>query len=362
MVSFVPVTDDTFFPELEDVNPAELDLLPPCGHRLEILGVRRLVDNAAHECRPAFEDLLNLGGEIGERGGTRAGGGNRTLVISLEGWGSTIELHPRLCIEAVQHYGRRSNLDLMALMPGTHLILASIAALAVGLVGVPSATLAAPPAVLCTLKPGQATLPPETLHGLAHHLRQYPDVSLATPKQRRAATELVRRALVASARWRAADVAAARGFNTHLAARAPGDEAVGYLHAEHRRNSADHHDLDPGRPESLIYATEPGRKPRLVGVMFSVARGVLGPTPGGPLTRWHSHIVCAKGIERGLTPRPDGTCPPGARKAQGSEMLHLWFTRDLRSASAVHAPVPELCRDGLLTKKACRAGSHRREM
>src|SRR3954451_10025891 len=24
-----------------------------------------------------------------------AGGGNRTLVISLEGWGSTIELHPR---------------------------------------------------------------------------------------------------------------------------------------------------------------------------------------------------------------------------------------------------------------------------
>ncbi|WP_411277783.1 hypothetical protein [Gaiella sp.] len=96
--------------------------------------------------------------------------------------------------------------------------------------------------------------------------------------------------------------------------------------------------------------------------MFSVARGVLGPTPGGPLTRWHSHIVCVNGIKRGLTPRPDGTCPEGARKAQGSEMLHLWFTQDVRSAFAVHAPVPELCRDGLLTKKACHAGAHRREM
>ena len=43
-------------------------------------------------------------------------------------------------------------------------------------------------------------------------------------------------------------------------------------------------------------------------------------------------------------------------------MLHLWFTADLRSAFAVHAPVPELCRDGLLTPKACRTGANRREM
>ena len=47
--------------------------------------------------------------------------------------------------------------------------------------------------------------------------------------------------------------AAASGFDTHLARRAPGDDAVGYLHAEHRRYSADRRILDPGRPESLIY-------------------------------------------------------------------------------------------------------------
>lgn len=247
-------------------------------------------------------------------------------------------------------------------MTGARLVLASIAAAAFGLVVVPSAMPGEPSPVLCTLKPGETTLPPGTKHGLAHHLRQYPDVALATTKQQHAAVDLLRRAREASARWLNVDVAATRGFDTHLAPRAPGDGAVGYLHAEHRRNSADSHALDPDRPESLIYATEPGRRPRLVGVMFSVERGVLGPTPGGPLTRWHAHIVCVKGIKRGLTPRPDGSCPAGAKKAQGSEMLHLWFTKGLRSAFAVHAPVPELCRDGLLSKKACRAGAHRREM
>ena len=100
----------------------------------------------------------------------------------------------------------------------------------------------------------------------------------------------------------------------------------------------------------------------LVGAMFSVPRGVLGPTPGGPIDRWHSHLVCVRGDKRGLTPRADGTCPEGSATTQGSGMLHVWFTADLRSAFAVHSPVPELCRDGLLTPKACRARAHRREM
>jgi hypothetical protein len=163
-------------------------------------------------------------------------------------------------------------------------------------------------------------------------------------------------------RWRDARKAAASGFNTHLARRSSGDDAVGYLHAEHRRYSADKHILDPTRPESLIYATEPGRSPRLIGAMFSVPRGVLGPTPGGPIDRWHSHVVCRRGEKRGLAPLASGACPPGSTLTQGSEMLHVWFTSDLRSAFAVHAPVPELCRDGLLTAKACRAGANRREM
>ena len=142
--------------------------------------------------------------------------------------------------------------------------------------------------------------------------------------------------------YASAEVAAAHGFDTDLARRAPGDLSVGYLHAEHRWNSADRHVLDPTRPESLIYATEPGRRPRLIGAMFSVARGVLGPTPAGPIARWHAHLVCRQGDKRGLAPPTNGTCPAGSGLRQGSEMLHVWFTADLRSAFAVHAPVPEL--------------------
>jgi hypothetical protein len=34
-------------------------------------------------------------------------------------------------------------------------------------------------------------------------------------------------------------------------------------------------------------------------------------------------------------------------------MLHIWFTRDIRSAYAIHAPVPELCKAGLLPAGRC---------
>lgn len=34
-------------------------------------------------------------------------------------------------------------------------------------------------------------------------------------------------------------------------------------------------------------------------------------------------------------------------------MMHVWFTHDLRSAFAVRAPEPELCRDGLLRGRSC---------
>ena len=247
-------------------------------------------------------------------------------------------------------------------MPSTKpLRLGLLAALCV-LVWAPVGSSNAPPATLCTLKPGQSTLSPGTRHGLAAHLAQYPDLSLATARQRLAAELLLERAEAATLRWRDVKAAAASGFDTHLAKRASGDDVVGYLHAEHRRNSADRRNLDPRRPESLIYATERGRKPVLIGAMFSVRRGVLGPTPAGPIGRWHSHVVCTRGHKRGLAPLASGACPRGSKLTQGSEMLHLWFTSDLRSAFAVHAPVPELCRDGLLTPKACRSGASRREM
>jgi hypothetical protein len=88
--------------------------------------------------------------------------------------------------------------------------------------------------------------------------------------------------------------------------------------------------------------------------MIRMPRGVRGPTPGGPITRWHSHVICVTGVQRGLSPRGDGSCPQGWVRRQGSEMMHVWFTRDLRSAFAIHAPGPELCAANLLPAATCR--------
>jgi hypothetical protein len=89
--------------------------------------------------------------------------------------------------------------------------------------------------------------------------------------------------------------------------------------------------------------------------MWSTRRGERGPTPAGPIMRWHSHVICADGVRRGLKPPASGRCPPGTRLRQGrSEMLHVWFTDDLRSAFAIRAPEPELCDAGLLPAGYCR--------
>jgi hypothetical protein len=202
-------------------------------------------------------------------------------------------------------------------------------------------------------------LPPGTEHGLAERLREYPDIVLATPKQRVAAEELRRELFTAAQQWADPRAAAAAGFNLRRARRAPGEIRVMWFHSENRRW---HHmrnaSLDPSHPDTLIYADLPGRALKLVGVMISMPRGLRGPTPGGPITRWHYHLVCVAGDSRGLAPRPDGSCPAGSTLGTGSEMMHVWFTRDLRSAYAVHAPWPELCAAHLLPRATCASGKH----
>jgi hypothetical protein len=211
--------------------------------------------------------------------------------------------------------------------------------------------IAAPFVVLCALlallavgpaaaRPGR--LPPQTLRGPENLLEEYPMLSLATPAQRAAAVHLLARIRAAARGWRRLPDATAAGFDTRTARRRARDQTVHYLHAEHHVFSQDDRYLDPQRPEALIYANVPGHPLLLVGVMFSMPRGLHGRTPGGPITRWHTHKVCARGANRGLAPRADGSCPPGTRARQGSEMMHVWFTHDLRSAFAIHAPAREL--------------------
>jgi hypothetical protein len=197
---------------------------------------------------------------------------------------------------------------------------------------------------------------PAPVRGLASRLPQYPDLRAASPHQRAASERLLAAARRSALAWRDPRTAIAAGFAAERPRRRAGDRTIGIFHAEHRRYSADRRFLDPARPEVLIYANAAGRPLVLIGVMFSVPRGVLGPAPGGPVTRWHSHLVCARGSQRGLKPLADGSCPPGASIRRGSEMLHLWFTDDVRSAFAVHAPEPELCAARLLPAAHCGSG------
>jgi hypothetical protein len=200
-------------------------------------------------------------------------------------------------------------------------------------------------------------LPPETLRGPLERLRQYPTLSLATPEQLAAAKRLRMEIRAASREWRDPRAAAAAGYAPARLRR--GGNATGlFLHAENRAFSNNDHYLDPEQPEVLIFANVPRRPLVLIGMMFAVPRGVHGPTPGGPITRWHTHRVCAHGVKRGLAPRPDGSCPPGTKSRQGAEMLHFWLTSDLRSSYAIHGPVPELCAAGLLYHESCHHAGH----
>jgi hypothetical protein len=212
-------------------------------------------------------------------------------------------------------------------------------------------------AFVCTLPTGAKRLPATTRHGLIDHLQPYPSVELASAAQRRAARSLLTRLERAARRWSSQQAARRDGYLTRTAPRRDGDARAHYLHAEYPHQRGGAATLDPSRPKSLIYANEPGRPLTLVGVMFAMRRGQRGPTPGGPITRWHAHRVCMVGDRRGRKPLADGTCPRGTRLRQGSEMMHVWFTRDLRSAFSVSAPEVELCRDGLLRAggATCRA-------
>jgi hypothetical protein len=213
----------------------------------------------------------------------------------------------------------------------------------------------APPALLCKLPENASQLPPTARRGLVQHLRQYPTLHLATRRER-ARARLVLGQLVDAAKdgnWRDLQAVARAGYDTRTAPRKAGDSTVHYFHAE-RDQEPRRVILNPRRPKALIYANAPGQALILVGAMWSTRRGERGPTPAGPIMRWHSHVICSDGVRRGLKPPASGRCPPGTQLRQGrSEMLHVWFTGELRSAFAIRAPVPELCAAALLPRARC---------
>jgi hypothetical protein len=97
-----------------------------------------------------------------------------------------------------------------------------------------------PPALLCKLPPKATKLPAGARHGLVQHLRQYPVLELATPRERARARH-VQEQLVSAARrgrWRDLRAVARAGYDIRTAPRKAGDWTIHYFHAERTRSRA----------------------------------------------------------------------------------------------------------------------------
>jgi hypothetical protein len=89
---------------------------------------------------------------------------------------------------------------------------------------------------------------------------------------------------------------------------------------------ADGVDLDPERPESLLYVFGPDDRVFFVGAMFLWGGEGEALQPGGCLTQWHDHtdLCLAPGVGMVGFVDADGRCPEGSVNEVTPVMLHVW--------------------------------------
>jgi hypothetical protein len=147
--------------------------------------------------------------------------------------------------------------------------------------------------------------------GTGHH---------ATTAQQKAAQNLAAATRAAMRRFATLEAALAVGYELPR----PGTGTD--VHMENKAYKADGRQLDPERPETLVYAIE-GGKATLLGVVYVMEHaGVPGPEPGGPITRWHAHNICLTALPPGFgIVNPFGTCPAFSVNITTSEMMHVWI-------------------------------------
>ena len=169
-------------------------------------------------------------------------------------------------------------------------------------------------------RPGDGALVLLPGHGTTHASvgtpqGQYPDMTKATKRGLREGRKLWKATLRRKARFQ---FARARREGYRFTSKNP-PPVPGVFHLRKDKLDYDKYEMDPRRPESLVYYNTTRGKKILVAFMYrartlqfpSVTRGLLG---------WHRH-----GSTRAALP-----------------MTHVWMTGDLRSALANCLPVPEL--------------------
>lgn len=146
-------------------------------------------------------------------------------------------------------------------------------------------------------QPAQATPAPVR----RFHVHGNTDPATATDADRAGAEKLLNDTRAGAARFADFSVAEAEGYVEGRLARS---RPIGPAHYLNPAYVSDGALLDPTRPEGLVYLKLPDGRKQLLGVFYVAPYG-QGPTPGGPLTVWHTHAE-----------QPG----PGAR-----EMLHVWL-------------------------------------
>ena len=195
---------------------------------------------------------------------------------------------------------------------------------------------------------------PRTVSGYQemYEVTQFPREEAATDAQRRQAEEFVRRCREAAARhgWFDFDRAARDGFTL-----LPEDP----WHYVNTAYALDDTQLDPDRPEVLMFYDTPSGK-RLAAFMF-LARDVAdhGRQIGGPLTLWHFHVWAKPRCFRDAwfvvgDPDRSGRCAEGVVASRSPEMMHVWlidhpngpFSADMTLTDAMRSrlqqPIPRL--------------------
>jgi hypothetical protein len=140
-----------------------------------------------------------------------------------------------------------------------------------------------------------------------------------TAQQVAAAAELAEATKAALVKYTDIRAALAAGY-------APSLKKTGLdVHLENKAYGRDGRVLDPTRPELLMYAIADGKASLLSAVYTVPVAGRDAPTPGGPLTRWHSHNVCLSILPPGVSIVDIfGTCPPFSVTVTIPQMMHVW--------------------------------------
>jgi len=140
-----------------------------------------------------------------------------------------------------------------------------------------------------------------------------------TAQQQRAAADLAARTRTSLARYTDIRAALAAGYRPTLARTGLS------VHLEDKAAERDGRVLDPDRPELLMYAIADGRATLLSAVYTLPRAGQPGPTPGGPLTRWHAHNGCLSLLPPGFSVVDAyGGCPALSVQVTLPVMMHVW--------------------------------------